>query len=152
MYARMNESNLRVEIEFPRQFMDLQFLPRFLAPQARTKMSEAISVSIRVRPVPEGSRTVFSCYDDKVITQTEPDERCTPVPNATFRYDNVFDPTTTTQAVYEKVAQRIVNGVVDGINGTMFAYGQTASGKTFTMQGGGDSPGASKSRGLSMCS
>eukprot|EP00937_MAST-01D_sp_MAST-1D-sp2_P000772 g772.t1 len=104
-------------------------------------MSEAISVSIRVRPVPEGSRTVFSCYDEQVITQTEPDERCTPVPNATFRYDNVFDPSTTTQAVYEKVAQRIVNGVVDGINGTMFAYGQTASGKTFTMQGGGDSPG-----------
>ena len=35
-------------------------------------MAEAISVSIRVRPVPEGSRTVFSCYDNTTITVNEP--------------------------------------------------------------------------------
>jgi centromeric protein E len=34
-----------------------------------------------------------------------------------------------------------VSSVVNGINGTIFAYGQTSSGKTHTMQGGGDSIG-----------
>ncbi len=39
--------------------------------------------------------------------------------------------------MYDGVAKRLVSGAVSGVNGTIFAYGQTSSGKTFTMQGGG---------------
>ena len=37
--------------------------------------------------------------------------------------------------VYDKVGKGIVNSVVAGYNGTLFCYGQTSSGKTFTMTG-----------------
>ena len=36
-----------------------------------------------------------------------------------------------------QTAAPIVDAVVDGVNGTIFAYGQTGTGKTFTMEGGG---------------
>lgn len=62
-----------------------------------------------------------------------------PLPDAKgtfFTYDRIFDEDSSTQQVYEGVAQEIVHSVVRGLNGTIFAYGQTSSGKTFTMQGG----------------
>eukprot|EP00586_Coscinodiscus_wailesii_P022531 CAMPEP_0172518786 /NCGR_PEP_ID=MMETSP1066-20121228/291023_1 /TAXON_ID=671091 /ORGANISM="Coscinodiscus wailesii, Strain CCMP2513" /LENGTH=490 /DNA_ID=CAMNT_0013301233 /DNA_START=66 /DNA_END=1537 /DNA_ORIENTATION=- len=52
-----------------------------------------------------------------------------------FTFDRTFGEDATTEDVYNSVAKGIVNGVVSGINGTIFAYGQTSSGKTFTMQG-----------------
>ena len=60
-----------------------------------------------------------------------------------FRFDRIFDEDSTTQEVYESVAQEIVHSVVRGLNGTIFAYGQPSSGKTFTMKGGEghDAPG-----------
>ena len=39
------------------------------------------------------------------------------------------------------MAGPIVGGVMQGFNGTIFAYGQTASGKTFTMMGNDFYPG-----------
>lgn len=40
-----------------------------------------------------------------------------------------------TQAIYEGVARSIARSALDGVHGSLFAYGQTSSGKTFTMQG-----------------
>lgn len=37
--------------------------------------------------------------------------------------------------VYNRVARPIVENVLEGYNGTIFAYGQTGTGKTFTMEG-----------------
>ena len=37
--------------------------------------------------------------------------------------------------VYDKAAKPIIESVLEGFNGTIFAYGQTSSGKTHTMQG-----------------
>jgi centromeric protein E len=54
-----------------------------------------------------------------------------------FQYDQVFGEDATTWDVYQKMAQPIVSSVVQGLNGTIFAYGQTSSGKTYTMQGAG---------------
>ena len=54
-----------------------------------------------------------------------------------FEFDKTFGEKSTTREVYSEVAQEITNKVVEGINGTIFAYGQTSSGKTFTMQGAG---------------
>ncbi|CAN7075273.1 unnamed protein product [Brassica oleracea var. botrytis] len=53
----------------------------------------------------------------------------------------VFGPTTTTRNVYDVAAHHVVNGVMEGINGTIFAYGVTSSGKTHTMHGDQRSPG-----------
>ena len=37
--------------------------------------------------------------------------------------------------VYEQTARPLVDSVLEGFNGTIFAYGQTGTGKTFTMEG-----------------
>ncbi|KAL3141697.1 Envelope glycoprotein gp160 [Trebouxia sp. C0010 RCD-2024] len=54
----------------------------------------------------------------------------------TFTFDNVFDWNSTQTAVYSETAKPIVDSVLEGYNGTVFAYGQTGTGKTHTMDGG----------------
>ena len=46
-----------------------------------------------------------------------------------FRYDRVFGERSTTGQVYGETSGEIVGGVCGGLNGTIFAYGQTSSGK-----------------------
>ncbi|NWR74872.1 CENPE protein, partial [Centropus unirufus] len=58
-----------------------------------------------------------------------------------FSYDRVFHSSDNTQQLYEGVAVPIIQSAVQGYNGTIFAYGQTASGKTYTMMGNEDSEG-----------
>ncbi|KAJ2892828.1 Kinesin- motor protein [Coemansia aciculifera] len=53
-------------------------------------------------------------------------------------YDGVFGPQATQEQVYDKVAQPILDEVIQGYSCTIFAYGQTGTGKTYTMQGGPD--------------
>lgn len=50
-----------------------------------------------------------------------------------FAYDHVFDGSIDNQTVYTTIGSRIVKSSMDGINGTIFAYGVTSSGKTHTM-------------------
>ena len=58
-----------------------------------------------------------------------------------FRFDDVFDVRADNAAVYERVAKDVVDDALHGNSGTLIAYGQTASGKTHTMQGTPESPG-----------
>lgn len=58
-----------------------------------------------------------------------------------FAYDHVFPAGFSNQGVYEEVASSIVQSSLDGINGTIFAYGVTSSGKTHTMMGDDVTPG-----------
>lgn len=58
-----------------------------------------------------------------------------------YGFDKVFGPATTTRHVYDVAAQHVVSGAMEGINGTVFAYGVTSSGKTHTMHGEQKSPG-----------
>ncbi|KAM4797419.1 kinesin heavy chain isoform 3-T3 [Rhinophrynus dorsalis] len=62
--------------------------------------------------------------DDSVIVGGKP-----------YVFDRVFPPNTTQEQVYHACAMQIVKDVLAGYNGTIFAYGQTASGKTHTMEG-----------------
>ncbi|XP_013990476.2 kinesin heavy chain isoform X1 [Salmo salar] len=52
-----------------------------------------------------------------------------------YVFDRVFPTNTTQEQVYNACAKQIVKDVLGGYNGTIFAYGQTASGKTHTMEG-----------------
>ena len=54
-----------------------------------------------------------------------------------FNFDKTFGEKSTTKDVYSEIAAGITKSVVSGLNGTIFAYGQTSSGKTYTMQGEG---------------
>lgn len=62
-------------------------------------------------------------------------------PIIAYAFDKVFGPATTTRHVYDVAAQHVVSGAMQGINGTVFAYGVTSSGKTHTMHGEQKSPG-----------
>ncbi|EFJ29284.1 hypothetical protein SELMODRAFT_783, partial [Selaginella moellendorffii] len=57
-----------------------------------------------------------------------------------FTFDRVYDSKCTQNQLYQEVAHPIVQSVMHGYNGTVLAYGQTASGKTYTMEGFDDSP------------
>nr|ABK92267.1 kinesin-like protein 7 [Bombyx mori] len=60
---------------------------------------------------------------------------------SSFTFDKVYDESTKTSEVYNDIAKPIVEAAVAGFNGTIFAYGQTSSGKTYTMAGTESSPG-----------
>jgi kinesin family protein 3/17 len=52
-----------------------------------------------------------------------------------FTFDAVYDIDTQQKHFYEESCYQLIESVMDGFNGTIFAYGQTGCGKTWTMQG-----------------
>lgn len=51
-----------------------------------------------------------------------------------FTFDRVFGPATQQIEIYREVAGPVIHSVLGGFNGTIFAYGQTGGGKTWTME------------------
>ncbi|CAH0474236.1 unnamed protein product [Peronospora belbahrii] len=107
--------------------------------------AENIAVCIRIRPM--NDREIRSndssalCCIPRLKTVSLLDPR-TGIPLSgkgnVYQYDDIFDPKSDIHLLYQRVGQRIVHSTLNGINGTIFAYGQTSSGKTFTMQGNGE--------------
>ena len=58
-----------------------------------------------------------------------------------FSFDYIYGPDSTSQQIYYEVSRPIIHRVLNGFNGTIFMYGQTTSGKTYTMLGTPDYPG-----------
>lgn len=56
-------------------------------------------------------------------------------PGRAFTYDSVYGEDSTQRGVYDESAFPLVESVMQGFNGTIFAYGQTGCGKTHTMLG-----------------
>ncbi|KAI5560825.1 hypothetical protein POPTR_016G077800v4 [Populus trichocarpa] len=52
-----------------------------------------------------------------------------------FTFDKVFGPSAQQRDLYEQAVVPIVHEVLEGFNCTIFAYGQTGTGKTYTMEG-----------------
>ncbi|KAM3593366.1 uncharacterized protein V6R79_011315 [Siganus canaliculatus] len=71
---------------------------------------------------------------DKYIPKFQ-GEDCVVIAGKPYYFDRVFQSNTTQEQFYNNVAQKIVRDVLEGYNGTIFAYGQTSSGKTHTMEG-----------------
>ncbi|KAM9381539.1 centromere-associated protein E [Phaethornis superciliosus] len=99
----------------------------------------AVTVCVRVRPLIARE----SALEDKVSLYWKSENNTISEVNGTkvFSYDRVFHSSDNTQQLYEGVAVPIIQSAVQGYNGTIFAYGQTASGKTYTMMGNDDSVG-----------
>ena len=58
-----------------------------------------------------------------------------------FYYDFAFDKNTSQKDVYENSTKFLISNVLNGYNATVFAYGATGSGKTYTMIGTDTNPG-----------
>ncbi|GKV03764.1 hypothetical protein SLEP1_g16013 [Rubroshorea leprosula] len=98
---------------------------------------EKILVTVRVRPLSRREQALYDliawdCVDDHTIVYKNPSHER---PATQHTFDRVFDPASSTQKVYEEGARDVALSAVTGINATIFAYGQTSSGKTFTMRG-----------------
>ncbi|WCJ34056.1 Kinesin-like protein KIN-7K chloroplastic [Euphorbia peplus] len=110
------------------------------APPVEVERSkENVTVTVRFRPlspreIRQGEEIAWYA-DGETIVRNEHN------PSIAYAYDRVFGPTTTTRHVYDVAAQHVVGGAMEGINGTIFAYGVTSSGKTHTMHGDQRSPG-----------
>ena len=64
-----------------------------------------------------------------------------PLQGKEYVYDHVFGPKNSTLDVYERVAKPLIEKAMEGFNSTVFAYGQTSSGKTHTLMGNDSEPG-----------
>ncbi|XP_078393043.1 kinesin heavy chain-like [Cetorhinus maximus] len=89
-----------------------------------------IKVMCRFRPL-NHSETVRG---DKFIPRFQEDDTVV-IAGKSYVFDRVFPTNTTQDQVYNACAKQIVRDVLGGYNGTIFAYGQTSSGKTHTMEG-----------------
>ncbi|KAK3892880.1 hypothetical protein Pcinc_003281 [Petrolisthes cinctipes] len=101
-------------------------------------MSDNILVGVRVRPLiarEEVDRPAlhWQISDTNTITQVDPSNN--KVVATPYAFDRVFGSEYGNEDVYAAVAQPIVESALTGFNGTVFAYGQTSSGKTYTMMG-----------------
>ena len=56
-------------------------------------------------------------------------------PPKTYTFDHTFGVDSTQKQVYQDVAHPIIENVLEGYNGTIFAYGQSGTGKTHSMEG-----------------
>jgi len=89
-----------------------------------------IRVVCRFRPLNEVEERTGSKFVVKF-----PDDQCASVSGKVYVFDKVLKPNVTQEQVYNAAARDIVKDVLMGYNGTIFAYGQTSSGKTHTMEG-----------------
>ncbi|XP_021744564.1 kinesin-like protein KIN-7O [Chenopodium quinoa] len=95
---------------------------------------ERIYVTVRARPLsPEDAKSSPWKLSGNSIFY--------PNSSSKFEFDRIFGEDCKTKEVYEARTKDIVSAAVGGFNGTVFAYGQTNSGKTHTMRGSPCEPG-----------
>ncbi|XP_057861675.1 kinesin-like protein KIN-7D, mitochondrial [Cryptomeria japonica] len=125
--------------------------PEFVSPETPTsdnsnnnnmdfkRSRENICVTVRFRPL---SAREFQ-RGDEVAWYADGDTLVRNEYNIStaYAFDKVFGPATTTKGVYDVAARHVVRAAMEGVNGTVFAYGVTSSGKTHTMHGDQKSPG-----------
>ncbi|XP_019597788.1 kinesin heavy chain isoform X1 [Rhinolophus sinicus] len=97
---------------------------------AETNNECSIKVLCRFRPLNQAE----ILRGDKFIPIFQGDDSVV-IGGKPYVFDRVFPPNTTQEQVYHACAMQIVKDVLAGYNGTIFAYGQTSSGKTHTMEG-----------------
>lgn len=113
------------------------------APSAKSNNNNNIQVVVRCRGVsPSEVRqeapvvaTVPSTRGS-TVTLTDPSvATATTIPRSWDFGNNVYGPSAKQAMVYDHVAKPLLEQVLEGYNCTIFAYGQTGTGKTYTMEG-----------------
>jgi len=102
-------------------------------PQAEPSKEDSIKVICRFRPLNDTEEKTGSKFIIKFPSGS--DDQCVSIGGKVYMFDKVLKPNVTQTQVYDATAKNIVKDVLCGYNGTIFAYGQTSSGKTHTMEG-----------------
>jgi kinesin family protein 3/17 len=97
-------------------------------------------VVVRCRPLNEkeieaGYNSCIEMFPDRGLIEIKNPKLGPTDPIKTFTFDAVYDCNSRQLDLYAETFAPLVDSVLDGFNGTIFAYGQTGTGKTFTMEG-----------------
>jgi len=95
-------------------------------------MERKINVSLRIKPLLQSEihnerNHLWAMLSDTAITNKRTKE--------SYHFDKVFGDAASTEAIFDSQIREIVHAALNGINQTVFVYGQTSSGKTHTMKG-----------------
>lgn len=108
------------------------------------------------RYAPKGLRKIVDVVDDRMLIFDPPEnsplanlsknvsnhgKRTTRFREHRFVFDKLFDEGTSQEDVYYNTTKPLLDSVLDGFNGTVFAYGATGCGKTHTISGTLEEPG-----------
>ncbi|KAJ7332231.1 hypothetical protein JRQ81_014411 [Phrynocephalus forsythii] len=107
---------------------------------SKLKCSESVRVVVRCRPM--NSKEKAASYEQVVgvdvklgqVSVKNPKGASHELPK-TFTFDAVYDWNSKQFELYDETFRPLVDSVLQGFNGTIFAYGQTGTGKTYTMEG-----------------
>ncbi|XP_038659317.1 kinesin-like protein KIF3B isoform X1 [Scyliorhinus canicula] len=107
---------------------------------SKLKSSESVKVVVRCRPINE--KEIAGGYGKVVDIDAKLGQILVKNPKAgpselpkTFTFDAVYDYNSKQVELYDETFRPLVESVLLGFNGTIFAYGQTGTGKTYTMEG-----------------
>uniref|UniRef100_A0AAX7VUG6 Kinesin-like protein n=1 Tax=Astatotilapia calliptera TaxID=8154 RepID=A0AAX7VUG6_ASTCA len=111
-----------------------------------------LQVALRIRPLSdaeqeEGATIVAHRVDDQMVVLMDPMEdpddilRANRSREKTYMFDVAFDFSASQEEVYRATTKGLIEGLISGYNATVFAYGPTGCGKTYTMLGTDKEPG-----------
>ena len=89
--------------------------------------TESVKVIVRMRPL----NSLEKSKNCQVIIQIDRESNSCTIQNPktsipkSFTFDSVFDIGISQQELYDETAFPLVESVIEGYNGTIFAYGQT---------------------------
>uniref|UniRef100_A0A3Q1NGC7 Kinesin-like protein n=1 Tax=Bos taurus TaxID=9913 RepID=A0A3Q1NGC7_BOVIN len=113
---------------------------------------QQLMVALRIRPISvaeleEGATLIAHKVDEQMVVLMDPMEDPDDILRAhrsrekSYLFDVAFDFTATQEMVYQATTKSLIEGVISGYNATVFAYGPTGCGKTYTMLGTDHEPG-----------
>lgn len=108
---------------------------------SKSKSSETVKVVVRCRPMNEKERVAnferVVSVDVKLgqVVVRNPRGASSHDHRKVFTFDSVYDWSSKQMELYDETFRPLVDSVLFGFNGTIFAYGQTGTGKTYTMEG-----------------
>ncbi|XP_073429627.1 kinesin-like protein KIF21A isoform X8 [Dendrobates tinctorius] len=100
-----------------------------------TQDESSVRVALRIRPQ-LAKEKIEGCHICTSVTPGEPQVFLGK--DKAFTFDYVFDIDSRQDAIYMECTEKLIEGCFEGYNATVFAYGQTGAGKTYTMGTGFD--------------
>ncbi|KAM6079807.1 LOW QUALITY PROTEIN: kinesin-like protein KIF19 [Theristicus caerulescens] len=126
--------------------------PELASSRSSAMKEQQLMVALRISPIneaeaEEGAALVARRVGEQRVVLIDPSEdpddilRANRSREKTFVFDMVFDHRVTQEEVYVSTTKSLIGGVISGYNATIFAYGPTGAGKTYTMLGMDCEPG-----------
>ncbi|GMF54089.1 unnamed protein product [Phytophthora fragariaefolia] len=140
--ARWSERALSVvsDLDFGSELLDADDLQLLQQHKQQGEGHETVRVTVRFRPLlakekKDAKTSAWMVHAETATVEAAPVVGQNARRRGVYAFDEVYDAQHSTRAIYDGLARSIARSALDGIHGSIFAYGQTSSGKTHTMQG-----------------